>query len=117
MSSANLPTLSLSALLSIAVAGCSHSPAAERGRALAEQYQCGSCHTIPGVNAANGQVAVTLESFGRRSYIAGRVPNLEENLVLWIVAPDKLVPGTMMPSMGVTPDDAKLIAAYLGQLR
>lgn len=117
MSSANLPTRALFVLFATVLAGCSHSPAAERGRVLAQQYQCGSCHTIPGVNAANGQVAVTLESFGRRSYIAGHVPNTEENLVLWIIAPDKVVPGTIMPSMGVTPDDAKAIAAYLGQLR
>lgn len=104
-------------LLSTALAACSHSPAAERGRALTQQYQCGSCHTIPGVNAANGQFAVTLDAFGRRSYIAGHVPNTQENLVLWITAPDKVVPGTAMPNMGVTPDDAKAIAAYLERLR
>ncbi|MBC8119688.1 MAG: c-type cytochrome [Burkholderiaceae bacterium] len=117
MSSANFLTRFLPALLPILVTACSHAPAAERGRALTQQYQCGSCHTIPGVNAANGQVAVTLESFGRRSYIAGHVPNTSENLVLWIVMPNQVVPGTTMPSMGVTPEDAKAIAAYLGRLR
>ena len=72
---------------------------------------------IPGVNAANGTVAVTLESFGRRSYIAGHVPNTDENLVRWIVNPAAVVSATLMPSMGVTSGDARAIAAYLLQLR
>lgn len=88
----------------------------ERGRELTQQYQCGSCHVIPGVNAANGRVAVTLASFGLRSYIAGHVPSTDENLISWIVEPAAMVPGTLMPSMGVTAGDARLIAAYLRQL-
>lgn len=116
MSSTKLPILALIVLLA-ASTGCSVASDAERGRALAQQYQCGSCHTIPGVNAANGQLAVTLESIGSRSYIAGHVPNTDENLVRWIIAPATVVPGTLMPSMGVTPDDGRAIAAYLRQLR
>lgn len=105
-------------LLSIVVAGCSRSSTtSERGRELAQQYQCGTCHVIPGVNAANGTVAVTLESFGVRNYIAGRVPNTDENLAAWIRDPASLVPGTLMPSMGVTASDARDIGAYLRQLR
>jgi len=117
----DLHTVKLHALiivLSTATAACSNAPSdVERGRRLAEQYQCGTCHVIPGVNGANGVVAVTLESAGQRSYIAGRIPNTREHLVRWIVEPAALVPGTLMPSMGVTPDDARDIAAYLGQLR
>ncbi len=105
-------------LSSIALAGCSNGPRdVERGRQLAEQYQCGTCHAIPGVNGATGRVAVTLESFGLRSYIAGHVPNTREHLVRWIMEPASLVPGTLMPSMGVTAADGRDIAAYLGQLR
>ena len=105
-------------LLSTVSAACSDASSdVERGRALAQQYQCGTCHVIPGVNAAKGTVAVTLESFGRRNYIAGHVPNNDANLVRWIVNPAAVVPGTLMPSMGVTADDARVISAYLMQLR
>jgi cytochrome c len=90
---------------------------AERGRRLLAQYQCGTCHTIPGVEAARGQLAVTLESFGRRSYIAGRLPNRDETLARWIVDPPSLVPGTLMPNMGVSHGDARDIVAYLRGLR
>ncbi len=88
----------------------------ELGLRLLTQYQCGSCHVIPGVAAARGIHGPTLQAFGSRSYIAGRVPNLPDALVAWIVAPATLVPDTAMPSMGVSPEDARHMAAYLGQL-
>lgn len=88
----------------------------ERGRSLLAQYQCGSCHTIPGVASSRGLVAQPLSAWSQRSYIAGRVSNRPELLARWIVAPQSLVPGTTMPSMGVSPDDAQAMAAYLFSL-
>ena len=90
---------------------------AERGRRLIAQYQCGACHSVPGVEDAQGTRAVTLEAFGRRSYIAGRVPNDSLNLARWIESPQSLVPGTRMPDMGAPAADARDMAAYLGGLR
>lgn len=111
-------------LMLLPLAGCSedgHSAVAAgdaaRGRDLLAQYHCGSCHTIPGVAASRGSVAVSLEGFGRRSYIAGRVPNEPARLAHWIADPASLVPGTLMPDMGVSIEHARDIAAYLGQLR
>ena len=103
----------------LAAAACSLDGTAEtkRGRALLAQHHCGSCHVIPGVPAAQGQVAVTLQAFGRRSYIAGRVPNTDDNLARWLVEPASLVPDTRMPAMGVSPADAREMAAYLRGLR
>ncbi len=91
-------------------------PDAGRGRDLLARYHCGSCHTIPGAAAARGRLAVSLEAYGRRSYIAGRVANEPAALARWIVEPSAVVPGTLMPSMGVSLPDARDIAAYLGQL-
>lgn len=118
------PGLVLGALL----AGCSPGekevevPAPDRqsiarGKQLLAQYQCGSCHAIPGVPSAGGQASSSLSAFGRRSYIAGRIPNQPEALVQWIVQPAALVPGTAMPSMGVSPAEAKAMAAYLHSLQ
>jgi cytochrome c2 len=89
----------------------------ERGRLLLAQYQCGSCHAIPKVPASRGQVAAPLDAFGRRSYIAGRLTNSPETLARWIESPQSLVPGTLMPSMGVSPADARDMASYLMSLR
>ena len=88
----------------------------ERGRDLLLQYRCGSCHAIPGVPASRGIAAAPLEAWSRRSYIAGRLPNRPEVLARWIVAPQSLVPGTRMPSMGVSPAEARAMTAYLFSL-
>lgn len=87
-----------------------------RGQQLLAQYQCGSCHAIPGIPAASGKLGPTLQAFGKRSYIAGHIPNRPEALVRWIVEPASLVPSTTMPSMGVSVVDARAMAAYLGTL-
>ncbi|MDQ0072279.1 cytochrome c2 [Variovorax boronicumulans] len=90
-------------------------PSAQRvaGQRLLAQYQCGSCHAIPGVPIAQGAVGPPLGAYGRRSYIAGHLPNRPDTLAQWIVAPAALVPGTAMPAMGVSPQDARDMAAYL----
>lgn len=77
------------------------------------QYQCGSCHVIPSVEASRGVDGPSLAAFGRRSYIAGHVPNGPDTLAHWIVAPSLIVPGTTMPSMGVSQPDARDMAAFL----
>ena len=89
----------------------------KHGQRLLAQYQCGSCHAIPDVAAARGSQGPSLAAFGKRSYIAGRIPNTPEALARWIVAPTALVPDTTMPSMGVSPAEARAMAAYLGTLR
>lgn len=112
------------AVAALLAAGCkagnpsAEAPAAprasiERGQRLLAQYQCGSCHAIPGVASAGGQVTASLAGYGARSYIAGRLPNRPDLLAQWIATPQALVPGTLMPSMGVTPQDARDMAAYL----
>jgi cytochrome c2 len=72
---------------------------------------------IPDVPAARGRIAASLAGFGRRSYIAGRLPNEPQLLERWLMDPAALVPGTAMPSMGVSLADARDLAAYLRSLR
>ncbi|WP_229518587.1 cytochrome c family protein [Massilia sp. PAMC28688] len=83
------------------------------GKRLVEQYQCTSCHAIPGAAGASSNVGPPLEGFGKRSYIAGRIPNLAPNLVQWLVNPPAMKPGTMMPNLGVSEAEARHMAAYL----
>ena len=123
------PTLTLAVMVAIVALGCTGcdtgaSPKQARGGAnvlqgqrLLAQYQCGSCHVIPDVAAARGRQGPSLAAFGKRSYIAGHVPNTPEALALWIVAPTAVVADTSMPSMGVSPTEARDMAVYLGALR
>ena len=90
---------------------------AERGRATLAVYGCGSCHEIPGVDAARGMVGPPLTHWSERRYIAGEVPNDPERLITWLTVPQSIEPGTAMPNMGVTDGDARDMAAYLYTLR
>ena len=85
----------------------------ERGRALLSRYQCGSCHAIPEAVSHSVRVGPPLDGFGRRSFIAGTIPNGPANLQRWLQDPKAMVPATTMPDVGVTPDDARDLAAYL----
>ncbi|MEW6268254.1 MAG: c-type cytochrome [Thermodesulfobacteriota bacterium] len=89
----------------------------ERGRALVRAYGCATCHLVPGVSGARGLAGPPLEGFATRVYIAGTLPNTPDNLVRWVEDPRALVPRTAMPSVGVSEDDARHIAAYLYTLR
>jgi len=88
-----------------------------RGRALITQYQCGSCHAIPGVANARGVTAVSLAGFSRRSYIAGRIPNQPDALALWIIDPHAQISASTMPTLAVSPEQARDMAAYLWTLK
>lgn len=115
--------MAATAVLLAAPAGCSTlspTPPAEvpsgdpgRGAQLINQYGCGSCHTVPGVKGADGLVGPPLTRFGSRSYIAGKLVNNGPNLQRWIENPQQIEPGNAMPDLGVTPEDAQDIAAYL----
>jgi cytochrome c len=87
------------------------------GRDKIRKYGCYTCHTIPGVEGANGLVGPPLWDIYNRVYIAGEVPNTPENITHWIQHPHSVEPNTAMPEMGVTDQDSRDIAAYLYGLR
>lgn len=87
-----------------------------KGKAAIGKYGCGGCHTIPGIEGAKATVGPNLTGIGKRSYVAGQQNSLE-TLTQWVKHPQAQKPGTPMPEMGVTDDDAKHIAAYLYSLR
>lgn len=106
------------------LAACANTPPQQvagadpsRAPALIRGYGCHSCHLIPGVEGADGLVGPPLIHWGERVYIAGYLPNQPENLVHWIMDPQRFREQTAMPDMGVTERDARDIAAYLFTLR
>lgn len=87
------------------------------GAALIRDYGCGSCHQIPGIAGADGLVGPPLSNIGVRVYLAGMLRNTPDNLTFWLRHPQQVVPGNVMPDMGMTASDARDIAAYLYTLR
>jgi cytochrome c len=88
----------------------------QRGVQAFVDYGCISCHRIPGVPRARGNVGPPLNSWANRTFIAGQFPNTEENLWSWLMAPQAMMPGSAMPDMGVTWQDAQDMSAYLFSL-
>jgi cytochrome c2 len=89
----------------------------KHGAKLIAAEGCGTCHTIPGIDGANGMVGPPLRTVGQRMIIAGVLPNTPANLIHWLMAPQSVVPGNAMPDMGLSARDAADIAAYLYTLR
>ena len=69
------------------------------------------------VLAIGALLLVIVAAVATREFIAGNLPNEPEHLVDWIVNPQAIEPGTAMPTLGVSPDEARDMAAYLFTLR
>jgi len=84
-----------------------------RGQHLLATYGCAACHRIKGVAPGQNPVGPDLRSVADNSYLAGVLPNTQQNMVRWLMHPRSLSPGTAMPELGVTEQDARDMAAYL----
>lgn len=83
------------------------------GKAAIEKYGCNACHIIPGIEGPRGMAGPSLEHLKNRAFLAGKLPNNPETLAKWVQNPQAMDPQNAMPNVGVTPDDARAIAAYL----
>ncbi len=94
------------------------SPAAD-GQQIIASKPCVGCHTIPGIPGANGTVGPNLAGVASRTKIAGGAVanNGPDDLKGWIMNPPAKKPGTLMPNLGLTDDEATKIVAYLELLK
>jgi cytochrome c2 len=97
-------------------AASGRAPDVARGKLALTQYACSACHTIPGVVSSSPQVGPPLAGLARRTVIAGRLPNTQDNLVRWLRHPKLIDPQTAMPDLEVSEVDARDMAAYLATL-
>ncbi len=92
-------------------------PDPARGKVALQQYACVTCHQIPGVVGATKPVGPPLQGIASRRYLAGILPNTQENLIAWLRSPSTIDPKTAMPDLYVSERDARDISAFLGALR
>ena len=85
----------------------------EAGAELIERAGCGTCHMIPGIDGADGLVGPPLIHWSRRTYIAGLLRNTPSNMIVWLMAPQDIVPNNAMPDLGLNEEQARDITAYL----
>ena len=86
---------------------------ASRAPEIFRRYGCGGCHIIPGIPGADGKVGAPLADLRHRIYIGGVTSNTPENLVQWIVLPQRFSANSAMPATGISEAEARDLAAYL----
>ncbi|MEA2839144.1 MAG: cytochrome c [Methylobacteriaceae bacterium] len=107
----------------VALAGCNalgsspRSDAQKRGADLIIANGCGTCHAIPGIAGARGNVGPPLDHIGTRVFIAGMLRNTPDNMVRWLQNPQAVIPGNAMPNMNLNDAQARDITAYLAELQ
>jgi cytochrome c oxidase subunit 2 len=95
----------------------SESGAASPGQRIFETTACINCHTVAGT-VANGHFGPDLTHLmSRETIAAGAAKNTPENLRQWILNPDAIKPGSLMPAMQLSDQDLDALTAYLGTLR
>lgn len=88
-----------------------------RGRQLVLDKGCAACHTFPDLKWPRGRLGPSLDNFGRQGLIAGHLPNQPGVLMQFVRNAPELVPGTAMPAISMTDQEARDVTAYLLQLR
>src|SRR3954451_3130669 len=94
--------------------GGTKGPGYADGEKLFMMKGCVGCHSLQAVNAPKGMVGPNLANVGARSYIgAGSFKNTDETLARWIQNPQAMKKGVLMPNLGVKPEEAKSLVAFL----
>ncbi len=84
-----------------------------RGLEIARQAGCGACHDIPGIDWPKGRVGPPLHGMGDRALIGSGLPNRPESLIPYLRDAPSVDPGSPMPPMPLSLEEARDIAAYL----
>jgi cytochrome c oxidase subunit II len=88
-----------------------------QGQRIFETTACINCHTVAGT-VAHGSFGPDLTHLMSRDTIAaGAATNTPENLRQWILNPDAIKPGSLMPAMQLNDQELDSLTAYLETLR
>ncbi len=91
--------------------------AAAQGEQAFLASPCVGCHTIDGT-AAQGKIGPNLTHFGSRTTFAGAAfENNADNVTSWIMDPQAMKPGNIMPNLGMTPTASQMITQFLETLK
>ncbi len=87
-----------------------------QGREVFMDHNCAQCHAIAGTSAV-GQIGPDLSDLATRLTLAGGVyRNNPGNLGGWLVDPQAMKPGALMPATPLDGEELQALLAYLGTL-
>lgn len=88
----------------------------ERGEELVRANGCLVCHSVSGTSSVMNGYGPDLDGFANNRLIGGEIENTPENLIQFLQSPQSVVPGTAMPTIGLTEEEARDIASWLYSL-
>lgn len=91
--------------------------ATRRGQEVFLTGPCVMCHAIEGTSAGSRAGPNLTHLASRMTIAAGTLPNTRGNLAGWIVDPQRIKPGTNMPSHMLAPSDLDALLTYLQSLK
>jgi cytochrome c oxidase subunit 2 len=92
-------------------------PTSMRGMVVVTQGACAACHRLRGT-VATGRAGPDLTHVAsRRMLAAGTLPMTRDSLQGWILQPRALKPGSMMPPIALSAEDADAVSYYLASLK
>lgn len=106
----------------LGLAACKQPPASrytfdaglrDKGRDVIERAGCATCHEIPGIDWPEGRTGPSLAGFDGVGPIAGYLPNTPANLARFVRNAPATKPGSTMPAMPISSEEAHAVAAYL----
>lgn len=92
-------------------------PSQAAGRELFLNTNCINCHRVRGTRARGTFAPDLTHLMSRKTLASGMVPNVRAELRKWVVDPQDIKPGCLMPAMGLSPGDVDLVTDYLLSLK
>jgi cytochrome c oxidase subunit 2 len=87
------------------------------GKYLVEHLPCANCHTVRGTQAS-GKLGPDLTHLAsRRTLAAGTMPNNRGHLGGWVLDPQSIKPGNLMPPTAMSSENLQALLSYLEILR
>jgi cytochrome c oxidase subunit 2 len=91
--------------------------ATTRGRQVFLTHSCVMCHTISGTEAGSRVGPDLTHIASRHTIAAGTLPNNSGALGGWILDPQRIKPGTLMPPNALNGDELQDLISYLQSLQ
>jgi cytochrome c oxidase subunit 2 len=92
-------------------------PAARAGRDLFLSQTCVNCHRVRGTGARGTYAPDLTHLMSRQTLASGVVPNNREQLRKWVVDPQRIKDGCLMPAFGLNDQQVDLLVGYLMSLK
>jgi cytochrome c oxidase subunit 2 len=91
-------------------------PAVRDGKTTFLSQSCVNCHRVRGTTAEGSYAPDLTHLMSRQTLASGMIPNDSANLRNWIADPQKIKPGCLMPSFGLSKTQLDSIVIYLRTL-